>query len=66
MYDYNMKSPLVDKCLRYSYYYTAGMTATNIKRGLNLSDYTWNCEACSTGYWLLEDTTSTSETNTPA
>lgn len=59
-----MKGPSIDSCIRYSYY-NANATVANLKRGLNNADFTWSCEACAPGYWLVEDDTSTTETDTP-
>lgn len=64
LYDYNLKAPATDKCVRYTYYIPAANTAT-IARGTNNADFVWNCEACQSGYWLVEDTSSATETNTP-
>jgi hypothetical protein len=33
MYDYNMKGPNVDKCIRYSYFISTTVSATTIVRG---------------------------------
>ena len=67
-HDYNFKGPAVDKCIRYSYYFAIAtpVTVANAKRGLDTADFTWSCEACQAGYWLVEDTSSTTETTTPA
>ncbi len=65
MYDYNMKSPNVDKCVRYSYYISTTVTPTTIVRGQQNADYTWSCEACQAGYWLIDDIATTTATLTP-